>query len=142
MTLRPETVRERLAFVRRNLALLTRTASVPRAEFLGDLEKQWAVAYGLQVTAQSLLDASAHILTAALGEAPRDYGEIVALLARHGILDATLAGQLRGLGGFRNVLVHEYAEVDFALVHARLAHLGDLLDLAAALERWLEVRGV
>src|SRR6185437_8556077 len=102
-------------FARRNLALLERVGATPREAFLKDIERQWAVAYGLQVTAQSLLDAGAHIVTASYAEAPRDYGEIVALLERHQVIEPTLAKRLAGLAGFRNVLVHEYGEVDFAL---------------------------
>ena len=77
MTLRPETVRERLAFVRGNLHDLSAAASLPRQLFLADRKEQWAAAYGLQITAQALLDAGAHILSGHFKEAPKEYGEIV-----------------------------------------------------------------
>ncbi len=142
MTLRPEVVRERLAIVRRNLRVLETPARMPRDAFVRDLREQWAAAYGLQTTVQALLDAAAHVLSARFAEAPRDYGEIVPLLERNGLLDAAAAGKLAKLSGFRNILVHQYAEVDFGLVHDGLQRLGELADFAAALERWLVAQGL
>jgi uncharacterized protein YutE (UPF0331/DUF86 family) len=142
VTLRPEVVRERLAFVRRNLATLARPAGLERDAFLADVREQWAAAYGLQVTVQALLDAGAHVLGGWFQEAPRDYGEIVPLLAREGVLTPELAQRLAGVSGFRDILVHEYGAVDFALVHDKLGRLDDLLAFAAALEKWLGAQGL
>ena len=50
MTFRPDTVRERLALVRTNLAVLGATAVLPRDRFLGDRKEQWVAAYALQTT--------------------------------------------------------------------------------------------
>lgn len=142
MTLRPETVRERLALVRTNLAELSAAAALPRQRFLADRKEQWAAAYGLQITAQALLDAGAHILSGRYQESPKDYGEIVPQLARHGVLDNALGDRLAKISGFRNVLVHEYGVVDYALVHDKLQHLDDLVAFAAALEGWLTAQGL
>jgi uncharacterized protein YutE (UPF0331/DUF86 family) len=34
------------------------------------------------------------------------------MLAAHGVISPDLENRLRGLGGFRNVLVHGYREID------------------------------
>jgi uncharacterized protein YutE (UPF0331/DUF86 family) len=162
MTLRPETVRERLALARGNLEVLGLAAAIPRERFLADrkvslrdlrdaplarqpfLERggQWAAAYGLQITAQALLDAGAHILSGRFKEAPKEYGEIVPELTSHGVLDPELGERLAKVSGFRNVLMHEYGIVDYALVHEKLQQLGDLVAFAAALEEWLTREGL
>ncbi len=142
MTLRPEAVRERLALVRSNLDTLSAAASLPRDGFIADRKEQWAAAYGLQSTVQALLDAGAHVLSGRFREAPNDYGDIVPRLAGCGVLEPALAGRLAQVSGFRNVRVHEYAAVDFGLVHDKLQHLDDLRAFAAALERWLAAQGV
>jgi uncharacterized protein YutE (UPF0331/DUF86 family) len=142
MTLRPETVRERLALARSNLEVLGLAAAIPRERFLADRKEQWAAAYGLQITAQALLDAGAHILSGRFKEAPKEYGEIVPELASHGVLDPELGERLAKVSGFRNVLVHEYGVVDYALVHEKLQQLGDLVAFAAALEEWLTREGL
>jgi uncharacterized protein YutE (UPF0331/DUF86 family) len=40
------------------------------------------------------------------------------------------------------VLVHEYAAVDYALVHEKLGRLNDLAEFAAALDAWLTGQGL
>src|SRR3990172_7136634 len=134
MTLRPDTVRERLALVRSNLAVLGATAALPRDRFLADRKEQWAAAYALQTTVQALLDAGAHILSGRFKESPREYAEIVPQLIRHGVLHAPLGERLLKVAGFRNILVHEYAAVDYALVHEKLGQLDDLAAFAGALD--------
>ncbi|MCK6555628.1 DUF86 domain-containing protein [Candidatus Binatia bacterium] len=142
MTLRPDTVRERLAMVRTNLAELAAISTLPRERFLADRREQWATAYALQTTVQALLDAGAHILSGRFKESPREYGEIVPLLTRHGVLDAALGERLCRVAGFRNVLVHEYAAVDYALVYDKLGQLDELRRFAAALDAWLTAEGL
>jgi uncharacterized protein YutE (UPF0331/DUF86 family) len=77
---------------------------------------------------------------AAFAESPPDYGDIVPALQRRGVLDAPLGERLQKLSGFRNILVHEYAAVDFALVHDKLNRLDELELFAAALEKWLTMQ--
>lgn len=141
MTLRPEAVRERLALVRGNLDTLSAAVALPRDRFVADRKEHWAAAYGLQSTVQALLDAGAHVLSGRFKETPKDYGDIVPRLASRGVLEAKLAERLAQVSGFRNVLVHEYAAVDFGLVHDKLQHLDDLRAFAAAIERWLVAQG-
>ena len=142
MTLRPDTVRERLALVRTNLAALADTAALPRERFLADRKEEWAAAYALQTTVQALLDAGAHILSGRFKESPREYGEIVPQLVGHDVIDAPLGERLLKVAGFRNILVHEYAAVDYALVHEKLGQLDDLLAFAVAIEDWLAAQGL
>ena len=60
------------------------------------------------------------------------------LLQRDGWLEDPLASTLRGMAGFRNVLVHGYDEVDLAVVRDVLAnHLGDLEAFVGAVRRRL-----
>ena len=62
----------------------------------------------------------------------------VALLTSAGWLPPELGGRLEEMAGFRNVLVHEYAIVDLAVVRDVLENrLGDLLELCRALRRRL-----
>ena len=48
------------------------------------------------------------------------------LLGGHGVLTTELAILIRKAVGFRNVLVHDYIEVDDSIVVDRLKSLGDL----------------
>jgi uncharacterized protein YutE (UPF0331/DUF86 family) len=76
-----------------------------------------------------------------LGE-PRTNRELFDLLQRDGWLEPALAGSLRNMAGFRNVLVHGYDDVDLAVVADVLAHhLGDLDGFVTAVRRGVGARG-
>ena len=57
-------------------------------------------------------------------------------------VEPALGERLLKVAGFRNVLVHEYAAVDYALVHEKLGQLDDLAAFAAALDAWLTAQGL
>lgn len=59
------------------------------------------------------------------------------LLGEHGVLDMGLSESLRSASGFRNVLVHDYAEVDDDVVRHRLENLGDLRAFASEIARYI-----
>ena len=48
---------------------------------------------------------------------PPTYEEIPQKLLEHRVISEDLRDRLRGLGGFRNILVHAYLEVDHDLLH-------------------------
>ncbi len=76
---------------------------------------------------ESAVDVGLHVVAEErLGE-PQRRRETFALLARAGWIDRELSEKLQRMVGFRNVLVHEYDDVDLAKVRAVLEH--DLVDL-------------
>jgi uncharacterized protein YutE (UPF0331/DUF86 family) len=56
--------------------------------------------------------ANSHVVVARLGRAPDSYAESFALASQAGMIDGTLATALRPSVGLRNVLVHNYLDVD------------------------------
>ncbi len=60
------------------------------------------------------------------------------MLGRHGVLDGALAARLAKAVGLRNVLVHQYAEVDDDRVVGFLDRLGDIDQFVAAVSSWLD----
>ena len=68
-----------------------------------------------------------------LGE-PSTNRELFDLLRRRGYLDEALAGTLKNMAGFRNILVHGYDAVDLAIVRDVVEHrLGDLAAFVEAI---------
>ena len=87
---------------------------------------------------QAALDVASHIVSdERLGE-PRTNRELFGLLARPGIVSSDLVGVLEEVAGFRNVLVHEYDDVDVGIVRDVVEHrLDDLLAFVASVRRWM-----
>ena len=103
-----------------------------------DLLQQRFTLHTLQLAAQAALDVASHIVSDdRLGE-PATNRDLFGLLARHGWLEAALAGRLEEMAGFRNVLVHGYADVDLAVVEdVARNRLDDLLAFAAEIRKKL-----
>jgi uncharacterized protein YutE (UPF0331/DUF86 family) len=135
-----EAIRRHLATLDAALRQLRRHAGRPLAALRGDVDERWAVERGLQVCAQTALDVATHLVAASGGDAP-DYASAIDRLAEMGLLPPEFAGRFRAMAGFRNVLVHGYAEVDLERLHRVLnAHLDDFVAFAGHVERWLEAR--
>lgn len=85
-----------------------------------------------------LNDAGANLVARSGGEPVGAYRDVPRRLLEAGVLDDAQADVWRRVIGSRNVVVHEYLEVDRKLVHDVLQHrLGDLRDLMRALLRGL-----
>jgi uncharacterized protein YutE (UPF0331/DUF86 family) len=129
VVIRKEVLDERIAFLRSTVARLREAAH----RDLSAEWDQWALERGLQIAAQALFDIGNHVLAGAFSARPKDYAEIAPELVRRGVIAKELATRLQGLAGFRNLLVHEYVELDPMRVRALLnTRLDDFADFADA----------
>ena len=67
---------------------------------------------------------------------PESLLERLELLHRHGLISSVFYGSLQGLGGFLNVLAHEYVGLADATVHEHLVKMNGVF---RALTRELEM---
>lgn len=68
-----------------------------------------------------------------------EYANVFVTLQKNNVISKSLFGRLAGMAGFRNLLVHEYAEIDHRQVYDILEnHLEDLIDLAHAYQMFLD----
>jgi uncharacterized protein YutE (UPF0331/DUF86 family) len=141
MALRTESVRARLLKLEEVIEHLLALRRVPEPEIERDFRNRWALERGLQLGAEALLDVGNHVLSAAFGTAATGYEDIVRQLGRRGVIDPELATRLRGLGGFRNILVHAYLDLDSGQLFERLRHAPeDFSAFVAAVRQWLEAQ--
>lgn len=101
-----------------------------------DLRELRFAEHTLQIAIQAALDVASHIVSDdRLGE-PTANRELFDLLARHDWIDDSLAERLRRMVGFRDLLVHGYAEVDPVLVKDVVdRHLVDLDAFVASIRK-------
>lgn len=137
MTVKPEVIRRKLLEIESAVGHLRRWMPVQRVTLENDQRLRWAIERGLQVAAEALFDAGAHILAAEFQETVDEYGQIPVQLRARGVLTDATAERLKGLSGFRNVLVHDYAAIDLTRLVGALDRLGDLEAFVGDVERWL-----
>jgi uncharacterized protein YutE (UPF0331/DUF86 family) len=80
-----------------------------------------------------------HISSAHFGASAQDCEDILEQLAARGVIGTELRTRLRGLGGFRNILVHGYLRIDQEQVAGALAHSArDFTEFSLAVRSWIE----
>lgn len=112
MVLKPEVIARRLEELDWTLQRLARHRDVSIDHYESDPDLQWIVERGLLNAAGLIFDVSDHVLSGHFGKHPETYQGSLDGLQREGVISSELHGRLQGLGGFRNLLVHEYLELD------------------------------
>jgi len=94
-----------------------------------DYFKQDAIAMNLQRACESCIDLANHIVKTRKLGLPKESKESFHLLAEHGIIPRDLGANLEKMVGFRNILVHQYRQLDIRLmVDVIENHLDELVD--------------
>ena len=129
----------RIAKIREYVALLRKIRSLAdERHFVSD-----PLIYGnaeryLQLAIQAVLDISHHIVADRNLALPDDSKSLFELLAREKVVSRALAARLTAMAGFRNVLVHEYLEIDRRRVYRALTkELRDFESFIRAVARLL-----
>lgn len=98
------------------------------------------IKYVFVTAIEACVDVAQHICSSEGWGPPKDNADAVRTLGRHGVLDPALADRVARAVGFRNVLVHDYVDVDDRVVLARLRDPSDLSGFVAAVAGWVPDR--
>ena len=91
----------------------------PTAELLSlDPDAQDIVALNLTRAVQLSVDIGAHVIAGTDALAPETMGQTFDILAGQGLIAPELAARMKKSVGFRNIAVHNYEAIDWAIVHA------------------------
>ncbi|MEM9553789.1 MAG: DUF86 domain-containing protein [Acidobacteriota bacterium] len=124
-------VAKKLTLIERYLGELRSQARPER--LFDDVKEERFIVHTLQLAIQAALDVASHIVADdRLGE-PVTNHDLFQILARAEWLEADLATSLQRMVGFRNVIVHDYADVDLGIVRSVVtSHLSDFENFVAA----------
>jgi len=101
------------------------------APFETDYLRQDAIAMNLQRIAELTIDIANHLIKSRKLGLPQDSADAFALLQRANLIPSGMMKNMRGMVGFRNVLVHEYQQMDLnIMVDVIEHHLNEPLDFA------------
>lgn len=112
MTVRREGIIERLKELDNVVQELRQYENLDAKALHASLGQRWVIERGLIAASALLFDVADHILAGQFGIYPQTYEE--SLTARHEqkVISDDLYSQLKGLGGLRNILVHQYQAID------------------------------
>lgn len=131
-------VRRKLTAIVRNLDDLSPLAGLTLDEYLADRLRRKAVERLLQEVVEAAVDVNLHVLRTLEAALPGDYFSTFVAVGQQGILPRELAERLAPAAGLRNRLVHEYDEIDDAVVLAAVGRAcRDFGQYVAAMERFI-----
>lgn len=139
MVIKHNSIVERLKELDTVLQQLKPFSGVKPETLQANISQRWIVERGLIAAASLILDIADHILVGHFGFYANSYEESLQGLRQKDVISAELFSQIKGLGGFRNVLVHMYQEIDPDLVADSLNKgLGAFPQFAQEILHWLE----
>lgn len=132
----PELLSKKLALIETCVRELRDLAHL--AELEDSVRERRFVEHTLQIGIQAAIDVGSHIVSDQRYGEPASNRALFDLLKQNGWLPAELAAALGDMAGFRNVLVHGYADVNLDIVRDVVTnHLDDLLNFASTVRRRL-----
>jgi len=106
-------------------------------EIKDDPYLQDVIERNFEVAAQACIDIANRIISLENLEKPADYYQAIERLGENGIVPAAFARELAPIAGFRNLLVHQYLEINQEEVYSYLGNLDQLYQFQKYVREWL-----
>ena len=130
-----ESLRSRLKELEDTVGELESFRQQTFAELKESRREMWALRYGTLEAIQIVIDVACAVVSHENRGHPKTYAECLRILGREGRIDEALAERLAEAVGLRNVLVHDYLDVNDRLVFEALENLDDLRAFARQVTR-------
>jgi len=135
-----EVIRERLQWLRNEVAYLKSERDKIRSfqAYSRNTRLKRAVERSLHLAIEACLDIGRRLIAQGGFRYPEDNADVFRVLAEHGVVPPELLPNLIRMARFRNLIVHDYARLDDALVYGILKkQLGDFDAFARAVVEYL-----
>lgn len=132
-------VEDKLERLEKRVSALREHSDTGLEELEEDTMLMNAVERNFQVALEIVLDICSMLISEEGMEKPDDYRQMISALGEKGVLPEDFAERFEGAAGFRNILVHQYDEVDMEKLHNRLTEdLEDFDTFAQNIARYLK----
>lgn len=134
-------IEHRLESLRRCVARIEAKRPAALKDLQTDADLQDILSVNLERAVQLCVDISNHLIAASDARPPASMGEAFDVLAEEGILPFELAKRMRKAVGFRNIAVHAYQKIDWAIVFDIAHHrLNDFQEFARHVSAAVDAR--
>lgn len=129
-------IAQKLESLRRCIMRVENKCPADVQTLIDDPDMQDIVVLNLTRAVQLCVDIASHLIANSGERAPSTMGEAFSTLTKFGVIGQGIASNMKKSVGFRNVAVHDYEEIDWAIVHAICTqHLQDFRQFAQAIVR-------
>ncbi len=113
-----QVIAQKLESLRRCILRVESKIPADLQTLIGDPDIQDVIVLNLTRAVQLCVDIASHLIADTPESAPATMGESFVVLAKLHVIDETIAANLKRAVGFRNVAVHDYEDIDWAIVYA------------------------
>ncbi len=132
-------VRRKLSRMNMYLDKLAPIAAKSFKEYLSDFYLKVSAERLIQLIVECASDINNHVVLELKQRPPEDYASSFIKAAEVGLISRQLADLLKGSGGMRNIIVHEYMEIDDKKVYSVLARaISDFKEYIKQVDRFLD----
>ena len=125
MVLDTTVLQSRLNRLDRCVRRLEQIKATGKEAFLSSEDLQDVAERNLEIAIQCCLDIGSHIIASLGLRSPESYVGVLRELGHGGAFPADFARRIEGMAGMRNILVHDYLEVDPERIYEVLERVGD-----------------
>lgn len=135
-----EVIAQKLESLRRCLNRVEEKCPSDPATLEREPDLQDIITLNLTRSVQLCVDIGSHLIAGMDVPPPDTMGQTFDILTQVGVIDSNLGTQLKKAVGFRNIAVHNYQAIDWAIVHTLARHhLGDFTVFAKAISARITV---
>ena len=131
-------IKKRLERLEQALRRLESKKDVRLDEFLKNWEIHSAVIREFQVAIEACIDIGNHIISEKGWESPESYKDVAEILAKYGVISQDFKEVFKKMIAFKNVIVHEYIQLDLEIVYENLKKLEDFRKFVKFIMKFLE----
>ena len=129
-------IAQKLESLRRCVERVRQRSPATAAALATDPDAQDILTLNITRAVQLCVDIGAHLIAAQNKPAPDTMGQTFDTLADMGVISADLAMRMKKSVGFRNIAVHNYEAIDWAITHAIATHhIDDFAAFATAVAK-------
>lgn len=132
----PAVITDKSSAVRKYLTILARYEKLSAAELERDDEKRGAVERYLYLAVQATIDLAEAFIAFREFRTPTTFSEAFGVLQENKIIAHDLAEKLENMAKFRNLLAHDYEDMNYEIVTQILRD--DLTDIESFLKKIAE----
>lgn len=121
------------------IQMLESKRSATLNEYIQARELQDIVEREFQKAIQNCIDIGARLISIRGFRPPKDYGDVFEIISEQGVIDDHCCTVMKELAGLRNIIVHEYRDIDHDEVHRHLQNNLDILrTFARQVSSWIK----
>ena len=110
-------IENKISYLEKYLGILKRYKQYSREQIEKDVDIKGMVERYLYLLAQSAIDLAEAILSLKNLRKPTTFSETFIILEEAKLIDGALAEKMIKMVGFRNILAHDYAEINYDIVY-------------------------